>query len=269
MPNFRKIKHFVSVFSLLIVMGFALFQVWQQLGNQDQVLGDSVVKQDNQTGFEKVRVTRVVDGDTIELEDGRKLRYIGIDTPETKHPQKGVECYGQEAYQKNKELVEGKIVSLEKDVNETDRYGRLLRYVWLEEKMVNLTLVEQGYAHAVSYPPDIKYQEKFRQSETQARAYQKGLWASCGSEESALEQLNQDIEAADQDLMEKVQGAQDEILEEGCVIKGNISDSGKLYHLPECPSYSTVKISEDKGEEWFCSEEEAVSAGWQKANNCP
>ena len=76
-------------------------------------------------------VKRVIDGDTIELDNGKTLRYIGIDTPETKHPTKGVQCFGEEAYKKNKELVEGKRVQLEKDVSETDRYGRLLRYVFV------------------------------------------------------------------------------------------------------------------------------------------
>jgi micrococcal nuclease len=270
MSIFKKMKHIASVISLLVVLFFSVFQVWQYLQNQNRILGETTIEQDNQLGFEKVKVKRVVDGDTIELEDGRKLRYIGIDTPETKHPTKGQECFGEEASQKNKELVEGKIIALEKDVNDTDRYGRLLRYVWLEEKMINLTLVELGLAHAVSYPPDVAHQEEFRMAESQARAYQKGLWgADCDLETKKLEQLNQDIQDADQQLMDNVQGAEDELVEEGCVIKGNISDSGKLYHLPTCPSYSVVKINEDKGEKWFCSEEQAIEAGWQKSSNCP
>ncbi len=72
-------------------------------------------------------VTRVVDGDTIEIEGGQKVRYIGIDTPETKHPRKPAQCFGHEAYEQNKKLVEGRVVKLERDVSETDRYGRLLR----------------------------------------------------------------------------------------------------------------------------------------------
>ena len=72
------------------------------------------------------KVQRAIDGDTIELANGEKVRYIGIDTPETKHPEKGVEYYGQEAYLANKNLVEGKEVRLEFDVQERDKYGRLL-----------------------------------------------------------------------------------------------------------------------------------------------
>lgn len=124
-------------------------------------------------------VKRVIDGDTIELEDGRKLRYIGIDTPETKHPTKGVECFGQEAALKNKELVEGKMVRLEKDVSETDRYGRLLRYVWLDDRMVNELLVAEGYAYSSSYPPDIARQEQLKAAQLTARTVSQGLWAVC------------------------------------------------------------------------------------------
>src|SRR3990172_7201954 len=80
---------------------------------------------------EKVKVTRVIDGDTIELGDGRRVRYIGIDTPETVDPRKPVECFGKEAAAKNRELVDGKMVEMEKDASETDKYGRLLRYIYV------------------------------------------------------------------------------------------------------------------------------------------
>ena len=105
--------------------------------------------------LEQALVSKVVDGDTIQLSDGRKVRYIGIDTPETVHPSKAVECYGQEASVKNKELVLGKTVGLEKDVSDTDRYGRLLRYVYLDGIMINDLLVKEGFAKASSYPPDV------------------------------------------------------------------------------------------------------------------
>jgi micrococcal nuclease len=130
----------------------------------------------------KATVARIIDGDTIELNDGRKLRYIGIDTPETVHPTKGVECFGVQASQKNSQLVLGKEVILEKDVSETDRYGRLLRYVYLASEsgqvFVNHELVKTGYAQASSYPPDIKYQDQLRAAEAEAMENQLGLWGA-------------------------------------------------------------------------------------------
>src|SRR3989338_1829624 len=124
-------------------------------------------------------VVRVIDGDTIELDGGIKVRYIGIDTPETVNPNTVVECYGNESSAKNKELVEDKDVRLEKDISETDRYGRLLRYVYVGDVFVNDYLVRQGYANASSYPPDIKYQDVFLEAEKEARDNNRGLWSSC------------------------------------------------------------------------------------------
>lgn len=133
------------------------------------------------TALIEAEVARVIDGDTIEVDIGGslyKVRYIGIDTPETVHPQKPVECFGREASEKNRELVEGKTVRLEKDVSETDKYGRLLRYVWVGDTMVNAELVRLGYAQVVTYPPDVKYQDLFLQLQREAKEAGRGLWAS-------------------------------------------------------------------------------------------
>lgn len=124
-------------------------------------------------------VKRVIDGDTIELEQEFKVRLIGIDTPESRHPQKPKECYAKEATTKLKELIEGKTIQMEKDVSETDRYGRLLRYIFLNDIFINELMVKQGYAHARSYPPDIKYQEILKQAEQHAKDYNLGLWSFC------------------------------------------------------------------------------------------
>lgn len=136
--------------------------------------------------YEQLLVEKVVDGDTIKIEGGKTIRYIGINTPETVDlpagkagPRRKMECFGKEASDKNKELVEGKKVRLEKDVSETDRFGRLLRYVYVGEVFVNDFLVRQGYAYASSYPPDIKYQEQFIKAEKEARESGRGLWTVC------------------------------------------------------------------------------------------
>jgi len=133
----------------------------------------------NHLNLEYAKVTKVVDGDTIQIEDGRTVRYIGIDTPETVDPRTTVQCYGTEASSRNKQLVEGSTVGLEKDVSETDRYGRLLRYVYKDNVMVNLTLVSEGFAYSSSYPPDVKYQDQLKSAEQEARNNSKGLWSAC------------------------------------------------------------------------------------------
>jgi len=135
-----------------------------------------VQPQSNQSDY--ILVKKVIDGDTIELSSGEKVRYIGINTPETVDPEKSVECFGKEASDKNKELVEGKMVKLERDISDKDKYDRLLRYVYLEDgTMVNLVLVDDGYAFQSTFPPDVKYQSQFAEAQKEAKEELKGLWS--------------------------------------------------------------------------------------------
>lgn len=119
---------------------------------------------------------RVVDGDTVELEGGERVRYIGIDTPETVHPRKPVQRMGREASEANREFVEGKRVQLEYDIERRDRYGRTLAYVWVEEVMVNERLVELGFAQVSTYPPNVRYVDRFLGAQRRARGAGLGLW---------------------------------------------------------------------------------------------
>jgi len=200
-----------------------------------------------------IKVIRVIDGDTIEIEGGEKVRYIGIDTPETVDPRKPVQCFGVEASKKNKELVEGKMVRLENDITDRDKYNRLLRYIWVGDTFVNLELVKQGFAYSYTYPPDIKYQDQFVKAQQEAREAKRGLWSSCPAGQTEITLPPAESSAKD-----------------GCTIKGNISASGeKIYHLPGCGSYDKTKIDQGRGERWFCAESEAVSVGWRQALNCP
>lgn len=126
------------------------------------------------------RVVDIVDGDTIKVlldQDGQiyTVRYVGMDTPENTSQ---VEYFGAESTAKNKELVDGKTVMLVKDVSETDRYRRLLRYVLTEDMFVNYELVAQGYANAIDYPPDISCSILFHDAEANARSQSLGLWAA-------------------------------------------------------------------------------------------
>jgi len=123
---------------------------------------------------ETARVTQVIDGDTITIEGGYRVRYIGIDTPEIRPVP---EAYGLEAWQANRELVENKEVRLERDVSETDKYGRLLRYVYVGDTFVNAELVKKGLAEVKSYPPDTKHQDYLENLEAEAREAGRGMWA--------------------------------------------------------------------------------------------
>ena len=124
-----------------------------------------------------ILVNRIIDGDTIELANGEKVRYIGINTPELDSHNSKIRQIAYQAKDKNTELVLGKMVELQKDISERDKYGRLLRYVYLEDgTFINLELVQQGFAYASAYPPDIAHQAEFEAAQQQAREQKIGLW---------------------------------------------------------------------------------------------
>ena len=206
-------------------------------------------------------VTRVVDGDTIDVSiDGKvkRLRLIGINTPETVDPRKPVECFGVEASNKAKTLLTGKKVSLESDGSqgELDKYNRLLRYVFLEDGTnINLLMIKEGYAYEYTYNLPYKYQTEFKNAQKQAETNKAGLWSPNACNEDATKSASTNaIETSNAN---------------SCTIKGNISSSKeKIFHMIGCGSYNKTVIDESRGEKWFCSEKEAIDAGWRKALNC-
>jgi micrococcal nuclease len=208
-------------------------------------------------GAEETLVVRVVDGDTIEIENGKRVRLIGIDAPETVHPNQPVACFGREASEHVKQLLQGKIVLLAKDISETDRYGRLLRYVWLDELFVNEYLIKEGFATAVTYPPDIKYQTLFTKAESYARQNNRGLWAACNSPSSNINTLG----SSDKELPSSVKSLPPKNVW-GCPashpIKGNAKSM--IYHLPTGSFYNRTKP-----EECFASISDAETAGYRKS----
>jgi micrococcal nuclease len=130
------------------------------------------------------RVVRVVDGDTIHVVVGgrrEKIRYIGVDTPETHHPTKGVQCYGPDSSAFNARLVGGERVRLVRDVELRDRYGRLLAYVYRARDglFVNAELARRGYARPLRIAPDVRYATRLEALAREARAAGRGLWSAC------------------------------------------------------------------------------------------
>ena len=132
-------------------------------------------------------IVRPVDGDTVVVNlDGveERVRLIGIDTPESVDPNRPVECYGPEAKERAAALLPiGTVVRLERDVEARDKYGRLLAYVYRaqDDVLVNLVLVQEGYAESFPYPPNTALQGELDRAEAEARAGGRGLWPSCGS----------------------------------------------------------------------------------------
>lgn len=221
--------------------------------------GYRVVKHYNTYGvdFEKRLhlVEYVVDGDTFVIENGIRVRLLGIDAPEMS------ECFGEESKVALSALILGQEVLLEKDQTAKDGFDRLLRYVLVrnenpeeDDLMIGNKMVRDGYAKSYYVKPNRRYLSQLQVSERGAQEESLGLWGACDySGLTADKEREQDSDP----------------FSEECVIKGNINKRyEKDYFVPGCPNYKRVKIDPRKGEQWFCSEKEAEDKGWQRSAAC-
>lgn len=199
-------------------------------------------------------VTYVVDGDTVDIEDDVRIRLLGIDAPE-----RG-ECFYEESKAFLEELVEEKNIYIEKDISGSDRYGRLLRYMYIpssapeeDDMFVQERLVRTGHADVFAAAPDNRYRDLLSSAREEARNKGFGMWGAC------------DVAVSD-DLRER-----DALpIDASCTIKGNISEKGygKHYFVEGCPNYNRVKVDVRKGEAYFCTAEEAEIAGFTRSESC-
>ena len=169
-----------KTFSLFVFLAWALFNAADLVG----AVPSAHAAESREGELAARQVTRVVDGDTIVLSPNDKIRLIGVDTPETVHPKKTVECYGKEAKEFSRSAVAGQKIRLVLDEanaarRHKDRYGRTLGYVYLQSgMMLNAELVRRGFAHAYTRFP-FRYLVEFSRLEQEARSRGMGLWSSC------------------------------------------------------------------------------------------
>lgn len=157
----RRLRYLISLLVVLVAAGAALWN------HQRLVEGDSWRT-----------VERVVDGDTVVLDGGERVRLLGINTPESVDPRRPVQYFGKEASKFLKTLAEGRRVRLEYDQDRSDRYGRTLAYLYLDDgTFVNAEIVRQGYGFAFTRYP-FRHMEEFRRLEREAREQGRGLWAA-------------------------------------------------------------------------------------------
>ena len=205
-----------------------------------------------------VEVTRVVDGDTIIISGERKVRLLGINAPESG------DCFYEESRNALTQLIEGEYVDLKKDISGMDNFGRLLRYVSLpsgseytDDIFVNQYLLREGYADIEPASQDRVYRSLLTSARNRAIMDRNGMWEACEDREETAE-TEYPLEGNDQST------------DPNCTIKGNISrlNLGKTYFLVGCSNYDKVKIDFSKGEQYFCTEEEAIESGFTKSGNC-
>lgn len=239
-------------------------------------------------GLTSAGVTRVVDGDTVEVLAGAQrhtIRLIGIDTPDATDPRTPVQCFGPEASDRAKELLEEQTVWLETDSSQSDRdqYGRSLRYVWLADgRLFNLEMVRGGYAHEYTFQVPYRYQESFKRAQAEAREQNQGLWSSatCGgvtakpADPPVPPQAQTVAKPAaptptSQVAPKPTTGGRGAPVGANCPasqpIKGNQgsrSTTEWIYHLPGGGSYAQTVP-----EECFATEAQAQTAGYRRARN--
>lgn len=227
----------------------------------------------------RASVTGIVDGTTIEIiADGQvfTIGYLGIELPEAGPGDPLDAALAEEAAAFNRFLVGGKIVELERGAVDTDAFGRILRYVYVDGEMVNLTMLTNGYAAVAGFPLDFARRTDFMIAEENARAGQRGAWrpdvlpndvgtpspvATATALGSRLGTLPLPPTGGSNAGLCEYSGS------EAPAIKGNIEarTGDRVYHVPGGLFYTTTEIDESQGDRWFCTEADALAAGWKKS----
>jgi endonuclease YncB( thermonuclease family) len=189
----------------------------------------------------------VVDGDTIEI-DGRRVRLEGIDAPESgqscaRADGRSWNCGAASADALAKLVAKRRVACAD---HGADKYGRMLGVCFVDGVDINAQMVRTGMAWAF-----VKYSKSYVTEEAEARSQQAGIWQ--GEAQPAWAYRETRWAGAEQ------------VAPSGCAIKGNITSNGRIYHMPWSTWYAKVKIDLDRGERWFCSEDEAAGAGWRPA----
>ncbi|MED4474454.1 MULTISPECIES: thermonuclease family protein [Bacillaceae] len=204
-----------------------------------------------------VQLVKPIDGDTIKVNiDGKEenVRFLLVDTPETNHPRLGEQPYGQEAKDFTSKMVESGQVQLEFDISHRDKYQRLLAYVYVDGVSVQEELLKNGLARvAYIYEPNTKYVDQYNEIQKEAQQQAIGIW----SVENYATDRGFDASVINSPKEEKEPSSNSS----SCDIKGNIAKDGeKIYHMPDQQFYEVTKP-----EEMFCTEQEAVDAGFRKS----
>lgn len=247
---------------LILVLPLNILGCSQIELNEDSSRENEQINQ-QQSDYKRAEVELVhpTDGDTIAvIYNGNRenVRFLLVDSPETSHPRLGEQPYGKEAKEFTKSLVENaRKIELEFDIGpQRDKYGRLLAYVYVDGKMVQEELLKQGLVRvAYIYPPNTRYVDQFNAIQKAAQQKGIGIWEieNYAQEDGYHPELMDSKETEDETETE----TEDNQTNDDCKIKGNIG-SEKIYHTPDSPWYEKTKA-----EIMFCSEEEAVKAGFR------
>ena len=256
-----KSKRFKRLFSLIMIVILSVLLA--------VVVIQNIIKtaQDKSEDAKLYHVASVIDGDTIKINyngTDTLLRLIGINAPEVNGSYTTAQCYGTESTKYLTDLLAGKDVKIEADPTQdsTDDYKRLLRYVYLDGEDIGLNMLSGGYAREYTYNSNKPYskQSEYKDAEVLAKQNKKGQWA-----DNVCTDTSKKAEKEEAQTVTPATPTPD--VKKDCNIKGNKNKKGeKIYHMPGQKYYNVTKIDEKNGERWFCTEQEAINAGWRKSN---
>jgi micrococcal nuclease len=163
--------------TLILLIGLVVYDRAGRPAPARESPGSATPSEGSDGGRRAARVAAAADGDTLRLESGDRIRYLGIDTPELGNERAAPQAFAAQAAERNQQLVAGKSVQLEIDAEDQDRFGRLLRHVWLDGELVAATLIREGLGYAQLVPPNSRNRERLEAAELEARVAQRGLWS--------------------------------------------------------------------------------------------
>ena len=179
--SMKKLAIIIGISILLLIISIVLLRYYKKPSLSPTVSESQNPASTPKIAAEKAKVIYVLDGDTIEIEGGKKIRLIGVDTPELNIRENTPDCFATESAKITKQLLENQTVELEKDKEDTDKYGRFLRYVYADNVFINEFLLEQGYGRRISIAPNTKYWKELEAAEIEAKEQKRGLWGKCQS----------------------------------------------------------------------------------------
>ncbi|WP_313891479.1 thermonuclease family protein [Psychrobacillus sp.] len=221
----------------------------------EEIPANGVTQTTGTTDQIPVELVEITDGDTIKIKYNgniEKVRYLLIDTPETNHKTLGKQPFGDDAKVRNKELLNSGDLTIEFDVgNRVDDYGRMLAYIYVDGVSVQETLLAEGLARvAYVFPPNTRYLDNFEAASEVAKVAKIGVW-----------ETEDYVTSRGFDASTIISNKTNDDVDKKCAIKGNINQKGnKIYHMPGGKDYDNTNP-----EQWFCTEQEALEAGFKKA----
>jgi len=263
----RKTLHIFTYFSILLLLGCSI------VIPQNKTTNNQNLKKSEQKKIQTGQVLKVIDAITIQVKINKKVftvKYLGLDIPDNVDP-----YLNKKATELNNYLVNGRDIQLEKDNIESDKFGNLLRYVYIDGEMINQKILINGYASLANDHHNFSKRSNFERLYTQSLQEKRGFWTNISNTSEYTKPPNQEQKKVDDRPIGtlpypiKIADKCDFSNSQERLIKGNIDKKTKekTYYIPTSIMYKTITIEEENNDRWFCTEQEAQLQGWIKSKH--